>query len=120
VIVSGLGAVGHAASVLAPSQSSGPQQGASAGQGISLSESEGAAGTGPSGSFSNALTEAVSSLEQTQDSAASAAQSLATGTANDPESAVITVEDAQMAMELAAQIRTKATDAATNIFSTQV
>ena len=32
----------------------------------------------------------------------------------------MTVEDAQLAMELAAQIRTKATEAATSIFNTQV
>ncbi len=53
-------------------------------------------------------------------SADSAAQSLATGTAKDPESAVVTVEDAQMAMDLASQLRTKATEAAQNIFQTQV
>jgi flagellar hook-basal body complex protein FliE len=32
----------------------------------------------------------------------------------------VTVEDAQMAMELAAQIRTKATEATQSIFNTQV
>ena len=50
----------------------------------------------------------------------SASQALATGTVKDPESAVVTVEDAQLAMELAAQIRTKATEAAQTIFQTQV
>ena len=70
--------------------------------------------------FGSALTEAISSLEKTQQSAAAASQALATGTVKDPESAVVTVEDAQMAMQLAAQIRTKATEAAQTIFQTQV
>ncbi|HEY5194125.1 MAG TPA: flagellar hook-basal body complex protein FliE [Solirubrobacteraceae bacterium] len=83
---------------------------------------EGAGGAGGSGSssFGSELSEAISSLEGTQQSADSAAQSLATGTAKDPESAVVTVEDAQMAMDLAAQLRTKATEAAQSIFQTQV
>ncbi|MFZ1924901.1 MAG: flagellar hook-basal body complex protein FliE [Solirubrobacteraceae bacterium] len=79
----------------------------------------GASGGG-SGSFGSELSEAISSLEGTQLSSDSAAQSLATGTAKDPESAVVTVEDAQMAMDLASQLRTKATEAAQNLFQTQV
>jgi flagellar hook-basal body complex protein FliE len=79
----------------------------------------GAAGGGSS-SFGSELSEAISSLEGTQLSADSAAQSLATGTAKDPESAVVSVEDAQMAMDLASQLRTKATEATQNIFQTQV
>jgi flagellar hook-basal body complex protein FliE len=71
-------------------------------------------------SFGGELTDAISSLEKTQESGDSAAQALATGTVKDPESAVTTVEDAQMAMELAAQIRTKATESVQNIFQTQV
>jgi len=78
---------------------------------------EGGAGTG---GFGGALSEAISSLEQTQQSAAGAAQGLATGTVSNPESAVVTVEDAQMAMNLAAQIRTKATEAAQSVFQTQI
>jgi flagellar hook-basal body complex protein FliE len=74
----------------------------------------------PAGGFGEALTGAVSSLEQTQSSADSAAQALATGTVSDPESAVTTVEDAQLAMQLAGQIRNKATEAAQEIFQTQV
>jgi flagellar hook-basal body complex protein FliE len=79
-----------------------------------------AGASGESGSFGGELTEAISSLEQTQDSASSASQALATGTVSDPESAVVTVEDAQLAMELASQIRNKATEAAQSIFNTQV
>jgi flagellar hook-basal body complex protein FliE len=80
---------------------------------------EGAA-SGESGGFGGALTQAISSLEQTQTSAAGAAQALATGTAANPESAVVTVEDAQLAMQLASQIRTKAVESAQQIFQTQV
>ena len=76
--------------------------------------------TGGTGGFGGTLAEAISSLEQTQQSADSAAQGLATGTINDPESAVIAVKNAQMAMELAAQIRTKATEAVQSVFQTQV
>ena len=75
---------------------------------------------GTSSSFGGALTEAISSLEGGQRSADGAAQSLAAGTVKDPESAVVTVEDAAMAMQLAAQIRAKATEAAQTIFQTQV
>lgn len=80
---------------------------------------EGTAG-GESGGFGEALTQAISSLDQSQQSADSAAQALATGTAANPESAVVTVEDAQLAMQLASQIRTKAVEAAQQIFQTQV
>lgn len=79
-----------------------------------------AAGGASGGGFSGALTNAVSSLEQTQQTASSASQALASGTLSDPESAVVTVEEAQLAMQLAAQIRTKATEAAQQIFQTQV
>ncbi len=83
-----------------------------------------AAWKGPAGlnhrASATKLTSAISSLEGTQQSAAGAAQSLASGTATDPESAVVTVQDAQMAMDLAATIRTKATEAAQSIFQTQV
>jgi flagellar hook-basal body complex protein FliE len=79
-----------------------------------------AIGGGEGVSFGGELTDAISSLEKTQESGDSAAQALATGTVKDPESAVTTVEDAQMAMDLAAQMRTKATEAVQNIFQTQV
>jgi flagellar hook-basal body complex protein FliE len=82
--------------------------------------SGGVAAGGEAPSFGGELTEAISSLEKTQDSGSSAAQALATGNVSDPESAVVTVEDAQMAMELASQIRTKVTEATTDIFNTQV
>ncbi len=80
----------------------------------------GAVSGSESGGFGGELSEAISSLEKSQQSADSASQALATGAAKDPESAVVTVEDAQMGMELAAQLRTKATEAAQTIFQTQV
>jgi flagellar hook-basal body complex protein FliE len=80
---------------------------------------EGAGGSEGSG-FGSALTNAISSLDRSQQSASSAAQGLATGTVSDPESAVVTVEEAQLAMQLASQIRTKATEATEQIFQTQV
>lgn len=89
-------------------------------EGTGAVEGVGGAGGSGSSSFGSELSEAISSLEGTQLSADSAAQSLATGTAKDPESAVVSVEDAQMAMDLASQLRTKATEAAQNIFQTQV
>jgi flagellar hook-basal body complex protein FliE len=77
-------------------------------------------GGGEAGGFGQALTQAISSLDQSQQSGSSAAQALATGTASNPESAVVTVEDAQLAMQLASQIRSKAVEATQQIFQTQV
>jgi flagellar hook-basal body complex protein FliE len=96
-----------------------------AGQSAGVGQSEpalgGTASAGPSGGgFSGALSGAISSLESSQQSADSAAQALATGSVSDPESAVVTVQDAQLEMQLASQIRTKATEAAQSIFQTQV
>lgn len=81
---------------------------------------EGAVAPAGEGGFGEALSSAISSLEQTQQGATGAAQSLATGTASDPESAVVSIDEAQLAMQLASQIRTKATEAAQQIFQTQV
>ena len=47
-------------------------------------------------------------------------QSLAAGQAEDPTAVVMAVERAQLAMQLASQIRTKAVEAAQEIFHTQV
>ena len=71
-------------------------------------------------SFGSALTEAISSLDSSEQSAASASQALATGKVSDPEAAISTVEDAALEMQLAAEIRGKATEAAQTIFNTQV
>ena len=73
-----------------------------------------------SGGFGSMLSNSISSLAETQTQAADAAQALATGQATDPTAVVMAVERAQLAMQLASQIRTKAVEAAQDIFHTQV
>ena len=73
-----------------------------------------------SGAFGSMLSNSISSLAETQTQAADAAQALATGQATDPTAVVMAVERAQLAMQLASQIRTKAVEAAQDIFHTQV
>jgi len=70
--------------------------------------------------FSDMLGQSLQSLADTQTEAASASQALATGQASDPTAVVMAVERAQLAMQLASQIRTKAVEAAQDIFHTQV
>ena len=70
--------------------------------------------------FGGMLTDAISSLEQTQTDAAKASQSLVDGTATDPTQVVMDVERARLAMQLASQIRTKTVEAYQDIFHTQV
>jgi len=79
-------------------------------------------GTGATGgsSFGDALSGAINSLDQTQVSASNTAQQLATGQISDPTQAITAVENASLQMDLAAQIRTKLTDAVQTIFQTQV
>jgi flagellar hook-basal body complex protein FliE len=72
------------------------------------------------GGFGGMLSDSIKSLEATQNDAASASQDLATGKATDPTEVVMKVERAQLAMQLASQIRTKAVEAAQDIFHTQV
>jgi flagellar hook-basal body complex protein FliE len=70
--------------------------------------------------FGSMLSDSIQSLQATQTDAARASQDLATGTATDPTEVVMAVERAQLAMQLASQIRTKAVEAAQDIFHTQV
>ena len=70
--------------------------------------------------FGSMLSNAISSLEQTQTDAAGASQSLVNGTATDPTQVVMAVERARLSMQLASQIRNKAVEAYTDIFHTQV
>jgi flagellar hook-basal body complex protein FliE len=70
--------------------------------------------------FGGMLGDALNSLQATQTDAAQASQDLATGKATDPTEVVMSVERAQLAMQLASQIRTKAVEAAQDIFHTQV
>ena len=79
-----------------------------------------AAGQAGAGSFSGALSNALSSLETTQANATQASQGLATGQLSDPTQAVTAVENASLSMDLASQIRDKLVSAESTIFSTQV
>jgi flagellar hook-basal body complex protein FliE len=74
----------------------------------------------PQQGFGSMLGDAIGKLDESQSQAANASQSLIDGTATDPSSVVMQVERAQLAMQLASQIRTKATEAYTDIFHTQV
>lgn len=71
-------------------------------------------------SFGGMLSNAISGLDQSQTQAAAASQSLIGGTASDPTSVVMQVEQASLAMQLASQIRSKAVEAEQDIFHTQV
>ena len=70
--------------------------------------------------FGAMLGSAISELDATQQNGAAAASTLADGTATDPTAVVMEVERAQLAMQLASQVRTKALEAYQTIFSTQV
>jgi flagellar hook-basal body complex protein FliE len=70
--------------------------------------------------FGSMLADQVGALQGTQDQAAAASQALAAGTAEDVSSVVMAVERAQLSMQLASQLRTKATEAYQEIFRTQV
>ena len=85
------------------------------------SPDQGTQGTqGSSQGFGGMLTNAISSLENTQTEAAQASQSLVNGTATDPTQVVMAVERARLSMQMASQIRNKAVEAYTDIFHTQV
>ena len=78
--------------------------------------------TAPSGatSFGGVLAQQIGNLSDLQETAATASQSLANGTATDVSSVVTAVEKAQLAMQLAGQIRTKGSEAINDIFHTQI
>jgi flagellar hook-basal body complex protein FliE len=84
-------------------------------------EAPGGAQSATEGSgFGAMLGKSLQGLQATQNEAASASQALASGQATDPTAVVMAVERAQLAMQLASQIRTKAVEAAQDIFHTQV
>lgn len=72
------------------------------------------------GGFGDVLSQQISNLTELQESAASASQSLANGTATDIASVVTAVEKAHLAMQLAGQIRTKGSEAINDIFHTPI
>lgn len=74
----------------------------------------------PSESFGDVLARQIENLTELQVRAAEASTALANGTATDVTSVVMAVEKAQLAMQLAGQIRTRAAEAINTIFHTQV
>lgn len=82
--------------------------------------SKAAAPTDPAGGFGSMLTNAIGSLEQTQQAAAAQSQALATGQTTDVSSVITAVQEASLSMQLAAQVRNKAVEAYTEIFHTQI
>jgi flagellar hook-basal body complex protein FliE len=72
------------------------------------------------GGFGNVLSGQISKLTDLQNQAADASQQLATGQATDPTAVVMAVERAQLAMQLAGQLRTKGVEALNDILHTQV
>jgi flagellar hook-basal body complex protein FliE len=77
-----------------------------------------ASGTGSD--FGGMLAKQVGALDGLQQDAATAAQDLATGAATDPAAAVMSIERARLAMQLASQIRTKGVESLQEVFRTQV
>jgi flagellar hook-basal body complex protein FliE len=75
---------------------------------------------GSGASFGSVLTQQIGQLQGLQDQAAQASQQLATGQATDPTSVVMAVERAQLAMQMASTVRTKAVEAINDVFHTTV
>jgi flagellar hook-basal body complex protein FliE len=73
-----------------------------------------------SGGFGDMLGDSIQSLTTSQVEASEASRELATGQASDPTQVVMAVERAQLAMQMAAQMRDKAVEATQTIFHTQV
>jgi flagellar hook-basal body complex protein FliE len=92
--------------------------GAGGGMGAVAKAAEGA--TPAKGSFGDALTNAIGSLESTQATATQASEQLATGQLTDPTTAITAVENASLSMDFASQIRNQVETAATTLFQTQV
>lgn len=88
-------------------------------QSVAPAKSSGAP-SDPAGGFGSMLTNAIGDLEKTQNAAATQAQELATGQTNDISSVVTAVQEAQLSMQLASQVRNKAVEAYTEIFHTQI
>ena len=80
----------------------------------------GAGGGAEGASFGDVLAHTLGELQAGQNEAARAAQALATGQASDPTSVVMAVERAQLAMQMASTIRTKAVEAIQDVLHTTV
>ncbi|HEY4280286.1 MAG TPA: flagellar hook-basal body complex protein FliE [Conexibacter sp.] len=79
-------------------------------------------GAAPAGSdsFGSMLGNEIEKLQASQDAAAQAGTALANGTATDPVQAVTAVEQAQLSMDFASQLRSRGSEALQSIFQTQV
>ena len=77
-------------------------------------------GAGGSQGFGGMLADQVKSLQGLQEDAAQQSQALATGQAEDVSQVVMSVERAQLAMQLAANLRDKGVESFQEIFRTQV
>jgi flagellar hook-basal body complex protein FliE len=76
--------------------------------------------SGSGGGFGSMLTGAISSLNDSQNTASSDSVALATGQASDVTSVVSDVEKANLEMQLAVQVRNKAVDAYEEIMRMQI
>ncbi len=74
----------------------------------------------PAGGFGSMLTNAIGDLEKTQQAAATQSTELATGQTQDLSSVITAVQEAQLSMQFASQVRNKAVEAYTEIFHTQI
>lgn len=81
---------------------------------------EGPAAAQSGGGFGSMLADQLKSLETTQNKAAQAAQSLATGEATDPTAAIVAVDRARLAMQMAATMRSKGIEAFQEVLRTQI
>ena len=72
------------------------------------------------GGFGKALAGELQKLNDSQGQAATDAQALATGQAQDVSSVVMSVEKASLELQLASQIRNKAVEAYQDVFRMQV
>ncbi len=89
--------------------------------GIAVAPGAGGAAEGANATdFGGMLADQIGALEKLQTQAAEGSRALAAGTAADPTEVVMAVERARLSMQLASQIRTKATEAIQDIFHTQV
>ena len=80
----------------------------------------GRAGAPAGTSFGDLMVKQISSLNELQTDAAAHSTALALGQAEDPSAAVLAVERARLSMQLAVNVRTKLTDALTEVLRTQV
>jgi len=74
----------------------------------------------PGGGFGAALGQQLQQLTTSQADAATQSQALATGQASDPSQVVMSVERAQLEMQLATTLRNKGVEAVQELMRTQV